>query len=124
MVQRFIQLGSAGSFWWAALPVLAQEAAREKAIAAIKAGGGRVFVDDDKPGKPVTGVSFEYPKKATDALLEQLKAFPELSYLYIDYESKVTDKGLEHLKGLTSLSDLPSGGIPGVLTRGWPIWRA
>src|SRR5262249_39545434 len=117
-MNRILPAGVVGVFCWCATLAHAQDTAQEKALAALKAGGAQVYFDEKQPAKPVFSISFAYPKKATDALLEHVKAFPELLALYIDDESLVTDKGLQHLKGLTKLQTLTIRGAPDVTDKG------
>ena len=81
--------------------VVKRSDAEKKAIAAIKKLGGRVKVDDEKPGKPVISVDLRRTK-VTDAGLVHLKGLTELRGLFL-YYTNVTDAGLVHLKGLTEL---------------------
>ena len=108
--------------------VVERSDAEKKAIAAIKKLGGKVTLDEKKPGKPVISVDLNYTKVADaglvhlqgltklqtlrliasnvpDAGLVDLKDLTELQVLWL-YKTKITDTGLVHLKGLTELQSL------------------
>lgn len=78
-------------------------AVEANAVAAIQKTGGRVEIDEQKPGRPVVAVHFG-PKTA-DADLAELKAFPKLASLEL-YMTGITDRGLEQVNGLTGLQKL------------------
>jgi hypothetical protein len=80
------------------------DAEQEAAIAAIKKLGGKVHVDDKRPGKPVVAVGLR-STRVTDAGLVHLKGLTQLQGLDLNF-TKVTDAGLVHLKGLTKLQVL------------------
>ena len=73
-------------------------------IAEIKNLGGRVFFDEESPGKPVIAVSLENTK-ATDAALTNLEGLIELENLDLE-RTEVGDAGLTHLRGLARLESL------------------
>jgi hypothetical protein len=72
--------------------------AKEPAVAAINKLGGRVTLDEEKPGKPVIGVDLT-ATKITDCGLVHLKGLTKLRLLFLT-KTKITDSGLVHLKGL------------------------
>lgn len=76
----------------------------EKAIAAIKAMGGKVAVDKERSGNPVVGVDLSHTK-IRDASLEQLKAWPNLEHLILK-NTPLTDDGMVYINGLTNLEVL------------------
>ncbi|HEX5272057.1 MAG TPA: hypothetical protein VFW33_16285, partial [Gemmataceae bacterium] len=100
----------------------------QDAVAAIKKLGGKLTLDESKPGKPVVGVSFAYRPITNDdlAALESLPALESLDLRVTRIDdgaaarlkglaalkvlglagTKVGDAGLEKLKGLTALEDL------------------
>lgn len=80
---------------------------KERAIAAIKAMGGKVVVDSKRPGSPIVGVDLSHTK-ITDASLEHLKALPTLEMLVLK-NTPVTDDGIVYVKGLTNLEVLELG---------------
>src|SRR6187402_3260958 len=77
------------------------------AIVAIKKMGGKITVDEARPGKPVIKVVMAM-KTVTDADLIQVAAFSQLQSLQLR-TSRVTDAGLIHLQGLTQLQVLHLG---------------
>ena len=79
--------------------------AENKAITAIRRLGGRVDLDEKKPGKPAVYVSLNREEGVTDAGLVHLKELAGLEELWLT-ETTVTDAGLVHLKGLTRLEKL------------------
>ena len=56
---------------------------REKAIAALKKLGGKVYRDETEPDKPVLGVDLDNTP-ATDEALALLELFPDLQMLSLD----------------------------------------
>ena len=79
-------------------------AEQERAIARIENLGGKVELDEQRPGKPVIKVDLRRTK-VTDADLEILKAFTQVRSLNLG-SLGVTDAGMKHLKGLTALEHL------------------
>src|SRR6516164_5000490 len=79
-------------------------AAEQQVIAAIKKLGGRVELDETRPGKPVVRVSLE-GTAVTDADLSSLAVFTQLRELDLS-GTAITDTGLVHLKRLTQLRTL------------------
>src|SRR6266436_6106529 len=73
---------------------------QEKAVLAIKDLGGRIVVDENDPGKPVTEISIV--RKIPEQALSHLESFPRLHSLFLCF-THIDDKGLRHLKGLVSL---------------------
>ena len=80
-------------------------AEQERAIAKVEKLGGKVELDEQRPGKPVIKVDLRRTK-ATDADLEILKAFTQVRGLNLGSSLGVTDAGMKHLKGLTALEHL------------------
>src|SRR5262245_2624079 len=75
---------------------------REQAIAALQKFGGRFFLDEKKPGKPIERIRLQ-DNRAVDAALVYLKAFPDVPMLEIVYYNEVTDAGMVHLETLKDL---------------------
>ena len=80
---------------------------QDVAVAAIRKLGGKVTLDEENPGRPLS-VNF-YGSKVTDAGLEHLKGLAKLQTLALQ-RTNVTDAGLVHLKGLTNLQALGLAG--------------
>jgi len=74
----------------------AGQAAEAAAVKMIEELGGKVRVDDKRPGKPVVAVSLE-GTKVTDAGLKELKELKSLRSLYLMH-TKVTDAGVKELQ--------------------------
>src|SRR5262249_47050285 len=74
------------------------------AVKAIKKLGGKVTVDDKRPGKPVVGVNLG-GTKVTDAGLKELKELKNLRELNLG-DTQVTGAGLKELKELKNLQGL------------------
>jgi hypothetical protein len=77
------------------------ERGREKTVAAIKKLGGKVKVDEKRPGRRVMEVDLSF-QQVTDADLAHLKGLTSLKSLELG-GTKVTDVGLPHLKDLPRL---------------------
>jgi hypothetical protein len=82
----------------------ADREARERAVTAIRALGGKVEVDPADPERPVVKVSFRNTK-VTDMELSHLAALTELADLDLSH-TDITNDGLRHVRGLTHLSKL------------------
>ena len=82
---------------------------QDPAVAVIKKLGGKVEVDEKKPGKPVVTVTLANREDITDETLVHLKSLTQLTHLWLGSTS-VTDEGLVHLKDLTKLQYLYLGG--------------
>ena len=93
-------LGNSISCGWAAEPNVEQA----KAVAEIQKLGGKITIDKNNPGKPVTAVRL-MDTKVTDAGLEHFKGLRHLQSLELG-NTTITDAGLEHLKSLTQLENL------------------
>jgi Leucine-rich repeat (LRR) protein len=74
----------------------------EKAIAAIKELGGRIWIEEKSPDN--VSVDLRYTR-VTDAGLANLKGLISLQSLYL-WNTQVTDAGLENIKELTKLRTL------------------
>jgi Leucine-rich repeat (LRR) protein len=83
-------------------------AEQERAIARIENLGGKVELDEQRPGKPVIKVDLRRTK-ITDADLEILKGLTQLRSLNLRSLGSITDAGTKHLKGLTALEHLDLG---------------
>src|SRR5262249_44309494 len=77
---------------------------QRRAVAAIKKLGGKVFVDEQSPDRPVVKVDLSR-SGVTDAALAQLKSLTRLETLDLR-STKVSDAGLRHLRPLTRLKVL------------------
>jgi hypothetical protein len=82
---------------WAVEPTAGQT----QAIAEIEKLGGKVTVDEKRPGKPVIEVDLA-STEVTDAGLEPLRGLLHVIGLSLD-NTHVTDTGLRHIEGLTQL---------------------
>ncbi len=74
-----------------------------KVIAEIRKRGD-VIRDEERPGRPVIGVTL-FGNKYTDAFLERLNVLDSVRVLVLA-ETRVTEAGLTHLKGLSQLRTL------------------
>ncbi|HEY4233123.1 MAG TPA: PDZ domain-containing protein [Lacipirellulaceae bacterium] len=74
------------------------------AIDEIQKLGGKVTIDEDAPGKPVSGVDFSDTHISDDAL-RSVEELTELRALILT-QTQVTDAGLKHIEGLTQLLSL------------------
>jgi len=77
---------------------------QDAALAEIKKLGGRVAVQETRPGRPVE-ILILYGPRVTDAALVHLKGLTSLKSLSL-WATQVTDAGLVHLKGLTNIITL------------------
>jgi hypothetical protein len=82
---------------WAVEP----NAEQKKAVAEVHKLGGKVQIDDKRPGKPVIAVDLR-GCNVTDGGLKHLRRLTELQRLNLR-DTKVTDAGLKHINGLTRL---------------------
>ena len=73
------------------------------AVKAIEKLGGKVTVDETKPGKPVVGVFFIRGEHVTDAVMKDVNLLTHLRRLFL-LKSQMTDAGLKDLKNLTDLA--------------------
>jgi internalin A len=85
----------------------ADETALVKAVTSL---GGKVEVDNKRPGHPVIAVIFDESKKVTDKDLALVKEFRNLDSLSLNRCLQITDAGLRELKGLKNLHYLWLGG--------------
>src|SRR5262245_16763488 len=76
-----------------------------KAIAAIKALGGKYSIDEKADGKPVIEVEFSFEKLSDDNDLALLKDLPNLKSLKLSF-SRISDNALAHLKSVPRLQTL------------------
>ena len=81
-----------------------------QAVAEVQKLGGKVTVDENAPGKPVTAVNLS-DVAITDASLACLAGFPHLQALDLGHTKKlgkstITDGGLAHVEKLTELRHL------------------
>jgi Leucine-rich repeat (LRR) protein len=102
-----LQVLMAATGSWAAAGEQGNE--QEEAVAAIKQMKGRVEVDTQRPGKPVTKVHL-YAGKTAGIGLAPLAKLPEIEWIGL-HLSDITEADLEHLKGLTKLRRLGLAGI-------------
>ena len=76
-----------------------------QSIAAIKSLGGKMQVDENRPGKPVIGVDFGWNKDVSGRDLVYLKGLPEVRSLTLE-ATHIGEDGLMHLQELTALTSL------------------
>jgi len=86
-----------------------QPVTEEDAIASL--GYAVITRDEALPGKPVTSVVFN-STAVSDAKLEQLAPFKNLTTLELYAGVNVTDAGVKHVANLTSLTRLTLGNVP------------
>lgn len=67
--------------------------------------GGKFWIDEKTPERPLVHVNLGYTTAVNDGDLKHLKGLSSLQTLILDY-TQVTSTGLEHLKGMTSLQML------------------
>ena len=91
---------------WTAEPSIDQATA----IAQIEKLGGKVAIDETRPGNPVIWVSFLGPE-VTDAHLGSLKGLTSLESLNLVW-TRVTDTGLACVKEMTKLQSMNMHGTP------------
>ncbi len=107
--------GSTATFKWRAEGVVAArqpapptlgpgKTTQEQVVAAIKALGGTVTIDQGNVYKPVIGVDLHH-KHVTDAQLDSLRVLPALRVLNLS-ATNVTDEGMKVVGGLTKLQTL------------------
>ena len=89
------------------LVTMASRADEAEAIKAVQKLGGKVTVDEKRPGKPVVAVNLTFTK-VTDAGLKELADSRALQELDL-HGTKVTDAGLKELAGLKTLQTLDLG---------------
>jgi hypothetical protein len=91
------------------LPI-AGRADEAAAIQIVEKLGGKVFVDDKRPGKPVVSVAFYEENKSIDAALQALSAFEKLDMLTVGHNFDITETGINEVNKLKSLGNLRLGG--------------
>lgn len=74
-------------------------------VAEIQRLGCKVTFDNDRPGRPVSGVDASLTR-ITDAELERLKVLTQLRELNLRHANNITDAGLAHLTALKHLQVL------------------
>jgi len=80
------------------------------AIQTVEKLGGKVFVADKRPGRPVGSVAFYGDNKSIDAALKALWEFTKLEMLTVANNRDITEAGTIEVKKLKSLRTLRLGG--------------
>ena len=82
-----------------------QDGDSAQSVAAIRSLGGKIQVDENRPGQPVIGVDFGWNKDVSGGDLAHLKGLPELRSLTLE-ATHIAEEGLMHLQELTALTSL------------------
>jgi hypothetical protein len=88
-------------------PLLDLALRQQRAHDAIRALSGTCTVDEKRPGKPVTGIAFEFEigDRELAAVIRHLSVFPDLESLTLETE-RLSDDSLGFLNGLPKLRKL------------------
>jgi hypothetical protein len=80
------------------------------AIRTVEKLGGKVSVDDKRPGKPVVSVTFNGDNKSIDAALKVLGEFKHLEILMVLNNLDITEAGMKEIGKAKNLKTLGMGG--------------